>query len=182
MTEDRAISLNAVLNEVVRFSTNEGGNSVCTDLYSHINELPSVTPSEDAISRDAVIKLAYDMSEIDGEHFGEPCMVVDVEDIQKLLPVMSQPKHEIDHEYCKDCLHVEMCKWYGYTGCEFRDTYEDIAKKQDRPNGHWIEHKNDGECTYYECSECGEELFCDKSNFCPNCGSYNGGDDNADSD
>lgn len=41
----------------------------------------------DAISRQAVLDLAYDMSEIDGEHFTEPCMVVDVEDIQKLPPV-----------------------------------------------------------------------------------------------
>ena len=47
-------------------------------------------PCDDAISREAVIKLAYDMSEIDGEHFDKPCMVVDVEDIQKLPSVTRQ--------------------------------------------------------------------------------------------
>lgn len=31
--------------------------------------------------------MAYDMSEIDGEHFTEPYMVVDIEDIQKLSPI-----------------------------------------------------------------------------------------------
>lgn len=45
---------------------------------------------EDAISRQAVLDLAYDMSEIDGEHFTEPYMVVDVEDIQKLPSVKPQ--------------------------------------------------------------------------------------------
>lgn len=44
-------------------------------------------PSGDLISRQAVIEKAYDMSEIDGEHFTELCMVVDVEDIQKLPSV-----------------------------------------------------------------------------------------------
>lgn len=34
--------------------------------------------------------MAYDMSEIDGEHFTKPWMVVDVEDIQKLPSVKSQ--------------------------------------------------------------------------------------------
>lgn len=49
-------------------------------------------PCEDAISRQAVLEMAYDMSEIDGEHFTEPCMVVDIEDIQKLQPVNQKPK------------------------------------------------------------------------------------------
>ena len=47
-------------------------------------------PCEDAISRQAVLEMAYDMSEIDGEHFTEPCMVIDVEDVQKLPSVNPQ--------------------------------------------------------------------------------------------
>ena len=49
---------------------------------------------DDLINRQAVLEMAYDMSEIDGEHFTEPCMVVDVEDIQKLSPVKQEPKTE----------------------------------------------------------------------------------------
>lgn len=49
-------------------------------------------PCEDAISRQAVLEMAYDMSVIDGEHYTEPCMVVDIEDIQKLQPVTTKPK------------------------------------------------------------------------------------------
>lgn len=48
---------------------------------------------DDLIQRQAVLEMAYDLSEIDGEHFTEPCMVVDVEDIQKLQPVnLQEPK------------------------------------------------------------------------------------------
>ena len=39
----------------------------------------------DLISRQAVLDLAYDMSEIDGEHFTDSHMVVDIDDVQKLL-------------------------------------------------------------------------------------------------
>jgi hypothetical protein len=51
----------------------------------------SQEPCDDTVSRQAVIEMAYDMSEIDGEHFTEPCMVVDVEDIQKLPSVNPIP-------------------------------------------------------------------------------------------
>lgn len=51
---------------------------------------------EDCISRKAVLELAYDMSEIDGEHYTEPCMVVDVEDIQKLQPVNPQEPYKVN--------------------------------------------------------------------------------------
>ena len=71
-------------------------------ICKRIKALPSASPTQncvgnaldalDCISRQAVLEMAYDMSEIDGEHFTEPCMVVDVEDIQKLLPVKPQEK------------------------------------------------------------------------------------------
>lgn len=47
---------------------------------------------DDAISRQAVIEMAYDLSEIDGEHFTEPRMVVDVEDIQNATLVTPAEK------------------------------------------------------------------------------------------
>lgn len=47
---------------------------------------------EDVISRQAVLEEAFDMSEIDGEHFEKPFMVVEIEDIQKLPSVKPQEK------------------------------------------------------------------------------------------
>lgn len=61
---------------------------------------------EEAISRQAVLEMAYDMSEIDGEHFTKPWMVVDVEDIQKLPsvkpqePVLDKIRAEIEARLC----------------------------------------------------------------------------------
>ena len=70
--------------------------SQCKNYEGTINKLTEALkqePSTDAVSRQAVLEMAYDMSEIDGEHFTEPWMVVDVEDIQKLPPVTpTRPK------------------------------------------------------------------------------------------
>lgn len=59
---------------------------------------------DDLISRQAVLEMAYDMSEIDGEHFTEPCMVVDVEDIQKLPPVTQKSETVTEFaDRCREC-------------------------------------------------------------------------------
>ena len=67
----------------------------------------------DLISRQAVLEMAYDMSEIDGEHFTEPHMVVDVEDIQKLQSVNPKTGYWISRPpygfKCSRCLVVHKC-------------------------------------------------------------------------
>jgi len=137
--EDRAISLNAVRD---MFQKLEYEHKECSadseymlalwDAANEIRLLPPVTPQpcEDAISRDAVIKLAYDMSEIDGEHFDDPCMVVDVEDIQKLPPVTPKTGHWIetgDVGYIEDTAIYEFqcskCKSLAY----FRKSFNEIV-------------------------------------------------------
>ena len=55
------------------------------------------------------------------------------------------------------------------------------SAQQERKKGKWIlECDGEGECdNLYRCSECGCEYSCqeyDIPNFCPNCGSYNGGE------
>lgn len=76
---------------------------------------------EEAISRQAVLEMAYDMSEIDGEHFTKPWMVVDVEDIQKLPSVNPQeptwiPVSERLPEDSGYCLTTTM---YGEVYCDY---------------------------------------------------------------
>ena len=41
-----------------------------------------------------------------------------------------------------------------------------------RKKGMWIEHNPHkwGLGIVFECSECGEKIDCEPSNFCPNCG------------
>lgn len=42
----------------------------------------------------------------------------------------------------------------------------------ERKKGKWIEHNPHkwGLGIVFECSECGEKIDCEPSNFCPNCG------------
>lgn len=104
-------------------------------------------PCNDAISRQAVLKMAYDMSEIDGEHFTEPCIVVDVEDIQKLPPVTPQPKtgRWIGHrEHCEN-LGVIPSGLGAYKWCSNCDCGIDV--------GEW--HRNN----YNFCPNCGEKMI-----------------------
>lgn len=53
----------------------------------------SAEPCEDAISRQAIRYLSYDISEIDGEHYKEPHYVVDFDDIEKLPSVQPIRPH-----------------------------------------------------------------------------------------
>lgn len=59
-----------------------------------IDKCAEQEPYTDSVSRQAVLEMAYDMSEIDGEHFNKPCMVVNVEDIRKLPSVRPQDPQE----------------------------------------------------------------------------------------
>ena len=48
-----------------------------------------------------------------------------------------------------------------------------------RKKGKWIEHNPHkwGLGIVFECSECGEKIDCESSNFCPNCGAEMEGQD-----
>lgn len=105
----------------------------------------------DAISRQAVLKMAYDMSEIDGEDFTEPCMVVDVEDIQKLPPVTPQPNRWIP-------VSERLPKKFSYVNCTCRSLIDDraswvietcyVPQPSNSPYSDWgnIPMLNRGEC------------------------------------
>jgi len=74
-------------------------------------------------------------------------------------------------EWCKDCQHNEVCRYYPYDGCQFKDTSE-------RPKGEWEEYTDcEGKTRTITCSECGwEEHSWIDTNYCPNCGAKMGGD------
>ena len=100
---------------------------VLKDAYNTAIKALEQEPCEDAISREAVISMAYDMSEIDGEHFDKPCMVVDIEDIQKLPSVQPSRKgHWIKENpfslsVCSECGNNA----FGYHG--FDETRTDFC-------------------------------------------------------
>ncbi len=100
---------------------------------------------DDLISRQAVLDMAYDMSEIDGEHFEDTHMVVDVDDIHE-LPSAEKTGHE--------------------TVTEFADRCRECGKTR---KGHWIIMGG----RYIKCSECGHITKTESPdiyNFCMVCG------------
>lgn len=90
MTHEEA--LNKAINIVSYFEAHFAKSKEAREDAVNIIEALEQELCDDAISRQAVLEMAYDMSEIDGEHFTEPWMVVDVEDIQKLPSVKQEPK------------------------------------------------------------------------------------------
>ena len=56
--------------------------------------------------------------------------------------------------------------------CEAFNKTRLLIPQPERKKGMWIEHNPHkwGLGIVFECSECGEKIDCEPSNFCPNCG------------
>lgn len=93
-------------------------------------------------------------------------------------------------ESCTNCIHahdaellciLRLCK---HAIAETKECYEPKAQTTIEPKkGKWEETDDGWDGTYYVCSECGcPWTLIDGTpedngmNFCPNCGSYNGGE------
>lgn len=35
-----------------------------------------------------------------------------------------------DERYCYDCIHCEMCRWFPYSGCEFREKPKEAVEAE----------------------------------------------------
>ena len=141
---DRLISQFEVIRAIEKYVDNIFTKNM-GDLINDIKAIPSAEPCEDAISRQVVLEMAYDMSEIDGEHFTENYMVVDVADIQKLPSVKPQEPtgHWIIHEEQFNALGIAVkggvkCSECGYT------THNKL-------------HMDIG-CPYKYCPNCGAKM------------------------
>jgi len=93
---------------------------------------------------------------------------------------------------------LDRCKFYHLKNGDLAVPIIDVQHAQtvvpERKNGKWIK-MSDADGYYYVCDQCGENLprymtepltfdnpyppkfSIDKTNFCPNCGSFNGGED-----
>ena len=96
----------------------------------------------------------------------------------------------ISRQVAIDAMCELMNSWFGG---DPKDEQEEIkwiinhlpSAQPERKKGKWIEQDDGWDGVYYECSECGEAFTLidgtptdNLYNFCPNCGSYNGGDNN----
>lgn len=66
---------------------------------------------------------------------------------------------------------IDLCDWYDNPS--MHDDLEKLPSAQpERKRGEWIKDGNK-----WMCDKCGELVYDDDHNFCPNCGSYNGGEE-----
>lgn len=59
-----------------------------------------------------------DLSKGHDVRFYADCPLPEVESVEK--PSMSEDDRKKCEEWCKDCEHIEMCRWYPFAGCDFR--------------------------------------------------------------
>ena len=103
---------------------------------------------------------------------------------------------ELEQEPCDDCISREaviktIAEWFFSKEFHYINAGEYLRKRIDelqsvtpQPKmGRWILQGNPYSKLYgwYKCSGCGAYIG-EIANYCSECGSYNGGDDNADSD
>ena len=142
ITCEDAVSRKAVINAIKKYANmlwekyrEPFPESTILEL---IQALPSVQPTtqlcEDAVSRSEAIRIA--------SGYCHPSNIAkELENLPSVQPETDlsaysdklwkeayergkaeRPKPEITEEgqeYCKDCIHAEMCSWYGTVGCEW---------------------------------------------------------------
>lgn len=106
-----------------------------------------------------------------------------VKDIGRIEEVKSMKNDTISKRMAID----EIARWIGYLDDDMIGRIQLGLKRLpsvDRPTGEWIGEADgyaDGELVYdtWYCSNCGYVVDDDEPptwNYCPNCGSYNGGE------
>lgn len=138
----------------------------------------------DAVSREAVIRLVEQYPNIIGNRCSG--LISDIKHLPSVTPKI-EPSEDCISREAVNVLVDELARTISDERCcmsRGRSTatiMSDIlhlpSATPQRPNGHWI-FKNDNIAIptgYYQCSECEEGKLLVKDNFCPNCGSYNGG-------
>ncbi len=91
-----------------------------------------------------------------GEQKGEPMRLIDADSLET-------------HEQLEPFGNGN----YEYVEVVYKDDIDNALTFEPEPKrGKWIAHNPHrwGLGIVFECSECGEEIECESSNFCPNCG------------
>ena len=85
-------------------------------------------------------------------------------------------EHNLEQIQCDDCISREAAIYVASGFCHPSNVAKELEKLPSvtpKPKtGHWIDCSNG-----WMCSNCEKDNTYD-TDYCPNCGSYNGGDDN----
>lgn len=117
-------------------------NCCAYEAYQMAIKALEAEPCDDAISRKALLDAIYQKEY--GQDYNDNLNVFNLRyvDIIKGLPSVAPERKEPPKvirkegiEYCKYCIHAEMCSWYGYEGCEWQNNgMGDVISRQDALN------------------------------------------------
>ena len=129
-------------------------------------------PSEDCISRQAVLDYIYNKLGLGDEENGNDIeRQMELESSYKYIRALPSVKPKYTDEEIDKAQAVEQA---------YVDKMVELAVKEtERPKGKWIEIEIDAGEFIYKCTKCGMRVI-NPYKYCPNCGSYNGGNDNGD--
>ena len=106
-----------------------------------------------------------------------------MEDIKKLPPVKPEPCEDAISRQAvldKEVYTETSDGWTGWT-VDVNDIKALPPVRPEQKTGHWIREEHpDAMPTFtvtWRCSVCGKDQSYGEPPFCPNCGSYNGGDE-----
>ena len=130
---------------------------------SDLDLLPSVTPTNADI-KEAYIK-GYDYGVKDWFKSKTQSCEDHISRTELLSRIDAERKH---------LLNIKMDGAEHIIVHHARRIIEDMpSATPERPKGKWIDVN--GDKSLFECSKCGDKVCCANNNYCPNCGSYNGG-------
>jgi formate-dependent nitrite reductase cytochrome c552 subunit len=116
---------------------------------------------------------------IHGEPVGK--LLCDKYNLDGLIEHFPSAEPELEEfEWCTDCKEYDQTAHCCHRAQKvIQQVVEEL--KAERKMGEWLEHYSheDGERDGVYCSECHEHYYFGGSlmKYCPNCGSYNGGDE-----
>ena len=106
--------------------------------------------------------------------------ICDQSEGEKTIDALQNAIKALEQETCEDVIRrSDMLDAVGhgttYTSEEVQDIIDGMPHVTPQPKmGQWSHDGSDWKNRWI-CSECGYKLIDEQTNYCPNCGSYNGG-------
>lgn len=134
------------------------------DTISRTDAIDAVAYAQDGKDAQRILEDLPPAQPTEASCWGCNCPKIERSSAQPERP--EQP--ESAREYCAECDHIEMCRWYPYEGCEFRSL---PSAQPERPRGYMkikVISAVDGEDLF--CENCDAYCLSPSYNFCPKCG------------
>ena len=129
-----------------------------SDLIDRQAAIRLITDYNGVVDKSVAKRLLMQMPEAQPEPIWLPLTESDIDHL------FSYYAKEKDENLTEQAQLLKECMWVGY-----------MAAKKEQPEGKWIYIGG----SEWRCSECGDVIDIIGYDYCPNCGSYNGGEQDA---